>query len=375
MRQHYRWIVATNTTVSPWLLGAGASSSRVSASRAVRQAVLMTTCVIGALAFVSPASAATVLSPADGETVGSRPTFAFDILDGAVEVELARAPDLLTSGGFVDTAQSLFATLYTRRPLDGLAPWSGGPITAGSYFWHVRVRDDSVDGLDWTPWQATRTLVVRDEAPVIGGYTLTARRAKPTPGCARVVFTGKVAWTDNDDKPETTLSLAVDELDGERLDTEDVTLDSGGEYTVSACTRRTRLTVTPLVSDRADQTTEGIPRTVKVSRPVVGRIPMLTVAKAKSHLREALSQRFGGSYRAAYGKRISDCSRRSRTRIRCRPSWVVGDLVFYGTASIWLTRDEAGYVDWNYGWTIRRLDEYCAEVTHSKNCVKTYRVT
>lgn len=46
---------------------------------------------VGLLLVAAPrAAAGTAIAPADGETVSSRPTFAFDFLRGVGEVELSR---------------------------------------------------------------------------------------------------------------------------------------------------------------------------------------------------------------------------------------------------------------------------------------------
>jgi hypothetical protein len=334
--------------------------------------------IVSALALAAPAPAATVVSPADGETVSSRPEYVFDFVDGAAELEASRSPDVQTSGAnageFVDADRTGDITLRPSDPLPG--HYTANVFNSGIWYWHGKLRDDAAAEFgygDWTPWSEVRTMRVPDEPAKLSGYTLSVRRAEPAPECAIVRLAGKVAWTDNDDKPEATFTLVVTGADGTDVAAPEITLDDD-RYSFSVCTARTRLTVMPQLTDRVGQVTQGESRTVEVARPVMKRIPMLTTATAKRHLRQALAQRFSDAYRYGLDEQLS-CSRRSRTRMRCHVTWVIGDASYSGKASIWLNRDKAGYIAWNYGWTIRRLDEYCAEVSHGKNCVKTYRVS
>lgn len=334
--------------------------------------------VAAVLVVLAPGSAraADVVYPNDGSTVGAHPTFDFDYNYGDAEVEFSARPDIQTSGP--DQGEFVDRAYWNEWGLHGASTGYSfsSTLDAGRYYWHAHLRADP-GPYDYGPdlgWGPIRTLTVSDEAPVINGYTLVARRVKPTIDCARVEFSGKIAWTDNDDKPESTFSLVVEEVGGDRLETKDVVLDYDDRYTVSVCTRHTQLTVTPQISDRSGQFTQGESRTITVDPPIIEPIPMLTAATTKRYLGIALARRFGDSYRYGFGKQIS-CARRSRTRMRCRVVWAIGDASYYGSASIWLGRGASGVVAWNYGWTIRRLDEYCAEVTHGKHCVKTYRVT
>jgi hypothetical protein len=107
--------------------------------------------------------------------------------------------------------------------------------------------------------------------------------------------------------------------------------------------------------------------------PPPPELPKLTLTETRAYIRTALRRRFGNVYRYGYAKRIASCERRSRTRVTCRRvSWVIGDLSYKGRATIWLTR-ENGEIYWNYAYTIKRTNEYCA-ATGGRNCTKTYRV-
>jgi hypothetical protein len=54
---------------------------------------------------------------------------------------------------------------------------------------------------------------------------------------------------------------------------------------------------------------------------------------------------------------------------------LTGDLSFSGRANIWLAHNKDGQAAWFYSWRIKRLNEYCANVTHRGNCTRTYTTT
>ena len=88
---------------------------------------------------------------------------------------------------------------------------------------------------------------------------------------------------------------------------------------------------------------------------------------AAGYMRAALSRRPALNFRMAYARRVRCNKRLSRTRLRCRMSWVVGDLSFSGRGMIWVTRSTY----WNYAYRVARLNEYCV-VTGGDGCTKRY---
>lgn len=103
------------------------------------------------------------------------------------------------------------------------------------------------------------------------------------------------------------------------------------------------------------------------------RLPQLTQRRAQAYLRTALTRKFKGSFAGGYAFK-PHCARGSKYRFSCKPSWVIGDLVFYGKATIWLQWDKKWQAGWHYRYTMTRFDEYCGLVEHRKGCKKTYRV-
>jgi hypothetical protein len=109
--------------------------------------------------------------------------------------------------------------------------------------------------------------------------------------------------------------------------------------------------------------------------------PTLTAAATRRYIRAALRREFGGSYRYGSGKAIAACNRVSRTRMTCRDvSWFIGDLDYFGRATVWHENDNDGDVSWNYAYRIKRVNQYCKDRKRAgdraykrKRCTRVYR--
>jgi hypothetical protein len=62
-------------------------------------------------------------------------------------------------------------------------------------------------------------------------------------------------------------------------------------------------------------------------------------------------------------------------------SWGLGDLGYFGWATIWNERDDSGDATWNYAFRIKRTNWYCWDrkrqgdsAYKGKRCSKVYRV-
>jgi len=93
----------------------------------------------------------------------------------------------------------------------------------------------------------------------------------------------------------------------------------------------------------------------------------LTGPAAKHYAKKAMAHEFGASFKHGYAKKVSDCRRISRLRMRCSISWGIGDLYFKGKVSVWFRNRY-----YLYRYRIKRIDEYC-KYTGGHNCVKTIR--
>jgi len=115
--------------------------------------------------------------------------------------------------------------------------------------------------------------------------------------------------------------------------------------------------------------------------------PELTRGQARYYSEVALLRYFKGGFDAGGSRPCSDCQfehqfnpnctkRLSRVRIRCAVGWYLGDWAFSGHTTIWLTPASGGGIEWNYAFSINRLDTYCSEVEHRPEsvCTKQYRV-
>ena len=211
---------------------------------------------------VTGAAAATVVAPVDGATVGSRPAFRFDVPQGTWELELAKSPETLGSGyglgAFIDTRYVDRGTIGGSRNPPFVGGWDVERIDAGRYFWHVRV--DAKGAATDPAWSPTRRLVVRDEPARLDAFALRATRlARTTPRCAsRVQLSGTAAAADNDPSPRLRLSLRW------RPGATVRPALAGGRFGAVVCTRRTVLTVRPVLRDGAGQLTRGPAQRVRV---------------------------------------------------------------------------------------------------------------
>lgn len=164
------------------------------------------------LAVSAPAIADEVLAPADGELVVAAPTFTFSVTNGAAEVELSRSRDVRTAGvdagAFVDPGPGFYFLLYNRSPRDGVGV-ADRRLNSGTWFWHARTRDDGVDAVGMGPWGLVRRLVVEDGPPVLEGWTLRAQRLARRGTCRRLRLRGRIAWSDNADRPRVDAQITV----------------------------------------------------------------------------------------------------------------------------------------------------------------------
>ena len=93
----------------------------------------------------------------------------------------------------------------------------------------------------------------------------------------------------------------------------------------------------------------------------------LTGPLAKHYAKKAMTHEFGNLFKYGYAKKVHDCKRISRVRMRCKISWVIGDFYFTGKITVWFRNQY-----YLYDYRIKRYDEYCM-ATGGHNCVKGYR--
>lgn len=99
----------------------------------------------------------------------------------------------------------------------------------------------------------------------------------------------------------------------------------------------------------------------------------LGTVRAAELMRTGLLRHPNLSFRAGYARRVSCNKRISDIRLKCKMSWFVGDLSFWGKGTIWLTLPEHRPY-WNYSYRITRLNEYCAIVEEGNDCTRTFTV-
>lgn len=96
----------------------------------------------------------------------------------------------------------------------------------------------------------------------------------------------------------------------------------------------------------------------------------LSTEYGSSLMRDALSRRRAFAFSAGGARRVKCNVRVSRDRLKCRMSWFVGDLVFWGRGTIWITYPQ-GEAYWNFSYRVVRFNEYCA-VVGGTDCTKVY---
>lgn len=218
---------------------------------------------------VAPARAASVTSPRSGETVSAKPAFTFDFARGNASVELSKSADVKSAGddagAFVDEYASdswiLGGPFASPQPYL-LEPGYPGRLGAGRYFWHARLDDyaDDDDRGDGPPvsWGPVQTLTVRDEPAIFEGWTLRAQVFKrKTRACKSIVrFRGKVAFSDNEETPNLTLTLRL-KAGSKTMNLRSDLSRFETEFDHRVCTRRTNFSVAPFLRDSGNHVTPG----------------------------------------------------------------------------------------------------------------------
>lgn len=217
----------------------------------------------------SVASAADVVAPADGAAVPSRPTFTIDTENASAEVEWSRFADVLTAGSemgsFVDRGGGTYIGSTGSR-----STRSTGRLDSGAWYWRSAITTHDADYNPTTTWTPIRTMRVADEPPIFEGWTLRAQRIRPRRGCSTPVrLRGIVRADDNESTERLRLTLSL------RAPGRPSTLLRGAmedpiiglRFDRLVCSRRSRFTVVPAVSDPAGMRTAGPGRVVRLPRP------------------------------------------------------------------------------------------------------------
>ena len=91
-------------------------------------------------------------------------------------------------------------------------------------------------------------------------------------------------------------------------------------------------------------------------------VPNLSLRNAKTRVRQLLAEQFEGDWEYGYAQRVGGCKRRTVVRVRCdRVSWVIGDVSFRGSVTVWNARGSDGSGTEEGSFRIRRTNEYCVD--------------
>jgi hypothetical protein len=95
----------------------------------------------------------------------------------------------------------------------------------------------------------------------------------------------------------------------------------------------------------------------------------LSTREAARFMRDALGRKRALSFDGGYNRKVKCNKRVSRIRVRCKMSWIFGDVSVAGKGVIWFTY-EGGQTYWNYAYRVRKTNHYC-QATGGGNCVET----
>jgi hypothetical protein len=94
----------------------------------------------------------------------------------------------------------------------------------------------------------------------------------------------------------------------------------------------------------------------------------LSTAEATHHMRTVLAREPDFSFRHSYARKVACDKRISRVRVRCRMSWIFGDVEYSGRGLIWHVRSGGG-THWAYAYRVRKRNAYC-QATGGSDCVE-----
>ena len=98
----------------------------------------------------------------------------------------------------------------------------------------------------------------------------------------------------------------------------------------------------------------------------------LSTREAARLMRDALARKPSLAFDGGYNRKVKCNKRISRIRVRCRMSWIFGDVSVSGKGVIWFTY-RGGQTYWNYAYRVRKTNHYC-QATGGSNCVETITV-
>jgi secreted trypsin-like serine protease len=103
------------------------------------------------------------------------------------------------------------------------------------------------------------------------------------------------------------------------------------------------------------------------------RLPLMSIARAKSLVSQSLSEELGSRWIRGGGKRIR-CERIEREKVKCGVSWWQGPNDYWGTITVYFLQEQ-GIVYWNDRYKIHFVNDYCWwHSGHRQTCViRTFR--
>jgi hypothetical protein len=100
-------------------------------------------------------------------------------------------------------------------------------------------------------------------------------------------------------------------------------------------------------------------------------VATLALSDARFYVRRLIRLRAGEGF-AFHGSYKIDCRRSSRLRFSCSFDAFAGDSVVTGTGHVRYSSDESDS-DVHYRFDVSYINDYCQNVTHGSDCVRTAR--
>jgi hypothetical protein len=102
----------------------------------------------------------------------------------------------------------------------------------------------------------------------------------------------------------------------------------------------------------------------------------LTGSQAVKYMTIALRRRLRKAFSKGFPQTVSCGEESSRLARRCWISWVSAPYshrrTWRGWGHVWLKRNRAGAVTWNYSWKLRRVDRLCTKRHSVRRCTRVF---
>jgi secreted trypsin-like serine protease len=101
--------------------------------------------------------------------------------------------------------------------------------------------------------------------------------------------------------------------------------------------------------------------------PVKPQLPFMTLAAARSFVKQTLAGLFGRAFRRGHAYTTS-CSRSSGIRVSCAVKFRSGPNDYSGKVTVYYVNSSGGTVHWTDSYTLRWVNRRCSRSAHRRRC-------